>query len=242
MVRGACFHLFNNYFYSSSTITVKSAILTIFCLVTSYSFAQNTLYESSWKKWKSSPEISIYYREHTNTKLIEIKAQASVNSTLSGFLLFIKDTHNIPNWLENAKSSRVIQEINDTTNIFNTQFFGFFLVKPRAMLIRSHYWQNDDLSIDIAVENAQQALAENDDHIVVDVVSAKWHITPRPMKKITIEYTFTVDAKGDVPYWLANHMSLKSTWQTLQNIQHQLPQSHWQQKSLKHINELSASQ
>jgi len=51
---------------------------------------------SSWKVWKKSSELSVSYRpaisinKKLSTKLIEIKATAKVNSTLSGFLYFIQ--------------------------------------------------------------------------------------------------------------------------------------------------------
>jgi hypothetical protein len=39
--------------------------------------------------------------------LTEIKVTALVNSSLSGFLLFLEDVNNTPTWLTNASSSKL---------------------------------------------------------------------------------------------------------------------------------------
>ncbi len=75
--------------------------------------------------------------------------------------------------------------------------------------------------------------------ILVDVISAHWRITPISSKEIDVIYTYIVDPKGNVPMWLVNPMTLKSTWKTLLNIKEKLPQSKWQHSTLANIKEIN---
>lgn len=59
-----------------------------------------------WTLWKENEAIKIYYRKLDDTPLIEMKVNATIKFTLSGFLLFIQDTDNIPNWLDNVKQAK----------------------------------------------------------------------------------------------------------------------------------------
>jgi len=44
---------------------------------------------------------------------------------LSGVLLFIQDTKNMPIWLDNAESSQVLEHISAQENIFVVNFKSF---------------------------------------------------------------------------------------------------------------------
>lgn len=225
------------------TIKLSSffVFLLIFFISITKSFANisevNKEANSKWLEWKKDATTTINYRKVANSDLIEIKAEVTLDSSLSGFLLFLLDTDNIPNWLDNAKESKILQSPNSNTHIFTTEFHSFWPIKSREMIIKSRQWQNEDLSVEIKIENARD-LDKKKHTVLVDVVSAKWLITPITSKEIDIEYTFIVDAKGNVPTWLVNRLALKSTWKTLQNISEQLPQSKWQSESLANIKEM----
>lgn len=191
-----------------------------------------------WQLAKSSDGIVIKFRQLTNSPLIEIKAETTIRSTLSGFLLFLQDTQHTPQWLDNAVESQIIEVLSPTSSILKTKFSGFLFFNSRVMIIKNTYWQNKDLSIEIESVNAvDQHLAKSKD-VLVDVKSAHWLITPVASNKIKLRYQFIVDAKGDIPHWLVNRMALRSTLKTLKNLQQQLPVSAWQQHTLDNINEL----
>lgn len=210
----------------------------------------------TWTKYKHANNITIWYRKVDNSPLIEIKTQAVINSSLSGFLLFIQDTENASAWLDNVVESKVVNTLSTTSIIIATKFKTLWPLTPRKMLIKSHYWQNEDLSVEIAIEDAKKAEinenveidenAKNEkneentskDEIVVDILSAHWKITPTNKETISVEYAFIVDAKGNIPYWLVNRMTLSSTWKTLNNLQQQLPTSKWQSQHLANITEV----
>lgn len=106
------------------------------------------------------------------------------------------------------------------------------------MVVTSHYWQNPDKTLEIAVEdnNEKNYLLKN--QIKVEVIKAHWLITPVKENSLIIEYNFIADPKGKLPFWLVKRVQLNSIWETMKALKKQLPESVWQLQKLPHINEL----
>jgi hypothetical protein len=222
-----------------------------------------------WKTWKESSQQSVSYRSVTvdnssdtdndiaTRQLIEIKATAKVNSSLSSFLLFIQDVENTPNWLVNANKSKIIKQYSATENSFYITLFKIWPMQARVLLLHSTYWQNPDLSIEINLVDDMFNLNEPaefiadlklNEYLPVKIHSAHWKIIPtliinndkpQGQTELFIEYIFVADGRGDTAKWLADHLALKSIWKSMRNIRRQLPDEKWQQQTVKGITELS---
>jgi len=216
-------------------------LLLILCYFSSISsaIAQTNSAGEQWQVWRSNKTLSVSYQVDPLSGLNIIKAHAVVHSTLSGFMLFLQDTQHIPDWLANAQRSEVIKQISPYENIFITYFDTVWPVTPRNMVLHSTYQQLTDGSISITVNDAAQAIPSIPQSIRMTALLTKWHIMPLPEHQISINYQVQVDPNGDIPHWLINKLALKAMWQTLKNIEQQLPKSHWQQQSLTTIKEKS---
>ena len=185
-----------------------------------------------------SPKKKQSKNQHNNRGFADIRAELTVRSSLSGFLLFLQDYDNIPNWLDNAYHSELISQQTPTRNIFITYFKGVWPVKPRDMVIATEFSQDSDLSINIRVIDAANEVPLSDDIIRVSVLHANWQIKPvEQLGYINITYEFSVDPNGAIPAWLVNQMTISSVWQTMRNIEQQLPASKWQQFHISSIKE-----
>ncbi len=193
--------------------------------------------ETNWTLWRESDKLSLYYRQFEDTKLIEIKAHARLESSLSGFLLFLQDYPLIPAWLDNAKESYLISQLSDTENVFMTLFKGVWPVSEREMVIRSRYWQNADLSVELSVKNANNEVANPDSVVRINIVKAHWYLFPLGKGKLKIQHTMVADPMGNVPLWIANKVALRSMWKTLKALEVQLPLSPWQKMPIPGIKE-----
>jgi hypothetical protein len=192
----------------------------------------------AWQVWRQDAELKVSYRASQYDDLIEIKAQAQLASSLAGFIYFIEDLSQLPHWLDNAESAKVINQIALNENIFITRFKGLWPVSAREMVVYSHYWQNNDLSVEIAVKDASDSITATKNTVRMQVIKAHWQIVPTKVNQIKINYQFIVDPKGNIPQWLTKPMTLNGIWTTLNNIREQLPHSQWQQKSRIDIQEL----
>jgi hypothetical protein len=193
---------------------------------------------SSWNIWKKNSELSVFYRASQYDDVIEIKAQAKVNSSLAGFIYFIEDFKQAPHWLDNVESAVCIRKISSNEIVFITQFKGLWPISAREIVAHSRYWQNEDLSIEIAVKDASNIIENTQDVIRMHVFSAHWTIVPMAVDRIAITYQFLVDPKGNIPLWLIKPITLNGIWTTLHNIQSQLPRNKWQRQVNDDIQEI----
>jgi len=238
MTRGHILPRLSNFFTLYRQIPIKAAIFVLTLLQNVHCYSQALPMEFEWQLWKKSAITEVYFREISNSDLIEIKAKAKLSSTLSGFILFLQDTDKVPLWLDNAKESYTLRTINSNQSVIKIVFESFWPINGREMVINSQYRQNKDFSLEIDITNATNDSNIKSDNILVDVISAQWLITPITAKELFVEYTFIVDPKGIIPLWIVNRIALKSTWKTLENIQQQLPLSKWQLMTSPTVNEI----
>lgn len=212
--------------------------------------------ERPWTLWKKNSTQSVSYRPaitdgYINKELIEIRAKTIVYSNISGFIAFLLDVNNTPNWLVNASESKVIKQYSAKENSFYIKLTQLWPFRPRILMLNSTYWQNDDLSVEIALVDVKPTLfadyilshmSDSNDYLQVKTHSAHWKITPTWSEDegtmITIDYIFIADGRGDTPKWFADHLALKSIWKSMRNIKRQLPENKWQQQQVKGITEL----
>jgi hypothetical protein len=212
-----------------------------------------------WKLWKKDNFQSVSYRPTpaiigASNGLIEIRATAKVNSNISGFLFFIQDVNNTPNWLVNTSESKILKEYSTNEHSFYITLDTIWPLKPRFILLHSTYKQNDDLSVEITLTDANAFTEEVNllkriitinDYIPVIMHNAQWKVTPlieltdSGAKELFIEHIFIADGRGDTPKWLADHLALKSIWKSIRNIRRQLPKAKWQHHHIKGVTELT---
>ncbi len=199
--------------------------------------------ELPWTQWKKSTNLSVSSRVSTIDKLTEIKTTAIVNSSLSGFLLFIEDVNNTSAWLTNATSSKIVKQLSATDHIFTVNFSAIWPLKPRHLQLHSHYWQNDDLSVEIKLKDDFSLDIEHSGAVRIKFYEGHWLLTPiinnKRQKQLIIEYRFIADNGGEMPKWFADQLALKSILKSMKQMSQQLPQSKWQQQTKPGIIELS---
>lgn len=212
-------------------------LLTLLTLLPVFSSLSAPNNEANWTVWKNRDSLIVKYRNSYIPDQIEIKAQLEAKSSLSGFLLFLADTELTPKWLTGAKHSRIVRQISDNENIFTTEFETFWPASPRDIVIRSKYLQQPDLAIEINIVDARDKLPTLKNTVRIKLFHAQWRIKPLANGMLDISYNFIADGGGNMPTWLANRITLNSTWQTIVQLQARLPGSKWQAKSLPNIRE-----
>jgi hypothetical protein len=227
--------------HSDLKISLMVNVFLTMALFTCWSvLANNNIEPTRWETWLTSDTLSVSFRPSQYEHLIEIKAQANLRSSLSAFLYFIQSTENVPYWLDNAKSSKLLRQISANENVFITTFKSYWPVTPREMVIQSRYWQNEDLSLEFNIVDAGKLLPKTKGVIRMHVLSSHWTIIPIEHNTIMVTYRFVVDAKGNIPTWLSEPLALNGIWATLSNIEQQLPLAKWQNKIHPNIKELNS--
>ncbi|MGR5061350.1 START domain-containing protein [Photobacterium sp. DNB22_13_2] len=189
---------------------------------------------SYWQFDSDNNGITIYTHKHTDG-LIEIRAQMFTPTSYSAFLSLLEDSENVPNWIDKASHSRVINQISATENIVYTQFTAPWPARDRNMITYSKYWLNE-LGFTINIKDASDyTLVEQSDDIRIRSVDASWTLRKLPHGTTLIEYKAFADPGGLLPDWLINKLSKQSARTTFGNLRDQLPK--YQQYSHPQIEE-----
>ncbi|MDW1657623.1 START domain-containing protein [Vibrio sp. Vb2658] len=188
----------------------------------------------NWQFESDKNGITIYSREHSDG-LVEIRARMFTPTSYGAFLTLLEDSDNIPNWIDNASHSRVLNQISATENIVYTQFKAPWPAKNRDMVTYSKYWV-DELGFTIEIKSAPDSyLAEKNGYVRIRSVDATWELQKLTNDTTLVEYKAFADPGGLLPNWLINKLSKESAWATFSNLRKELPE--YQQYSHPQIDE-----
>ncbi|EPO0008081.1 START domain-containing protein [Vibrio alginolyticus] len=188
----------------------------------------------NWQFESDKDGITIYSREHSDG-LVEIRARMFTPTSYGAFLTLLEDSDNIPNWIDNASHSQVLNQISATENIVYTQFKAPWPAKSRDMVTYSKYWV-DELGFTIEIKSAPDSyLAEQNGYVRIRSVDATWELQKLTNDTTLVEYKAFADPGGLLPNWLINKLSKESAWATFSNLRKELPE--YQQYSHPQIDE-----
>lgn len=192
-------------------------MMTVFLSSTAGAVADNY-----WQFESDIDGITIYSHKHKKD-LVEIRAQMFTPTTYGAFLTLLEDSDNIPNWVDNASHSRVLQQISATENIVYTQFSAPWPAKNRDMVTYSKYWV-DEFGFTLIIKGAPaSALAEQSGYIRIRSVDASWKLQKLTNGTTFVEYKAFADPGGQLPNWLVNKLSKESARATFRKLREQLP-------------------
>lgn len=174
-----------------------------------------------WELAKDQNGITIHVRQHRDG-LVEIRAQMLLSTRYAAFMVLLQDSDNIPHWIDNVESSRVIKQISAFENIVYTRFAAPWPARDRDMVTYSKFSQSTE-SLLLVIKDASDQYPEQQNYVRIKAVRATWKLEKLTNGLTHIEYTAFADPGGMLPNWLANKLSVSSALHTFENLRTQLP-------------------
>ncbi|WP_107852998.1 START domain-containing protein [Oceanimonas marisflavi] len=174
-----------------------------------------------WEMAKNKDGITIQTRHH-QAGLVEIRARTFVVTRYAAFMALLEDSANIPNWIDNVSSSRVLEQISLTENIVYTRFRAPWPVQDRDMVTYSRFEQPPGALV-LTIEDASDAYPQQQGYIRIKAVKATWTLAKLTNGLTHIEYIAFADPGGNLPGWMTNQLSVTSAFNTFQGLREQLP-------------------
>ncbi|MDP5291325.1 START domain-containing protein [Oceanimonas sp. CHS3-5] len=175
-----------------------------------------------WEMAKSQDGITIYTRPH-QAGLVEIRARMFVATSYGAFMALLEDSPNIPSWVDNVSSSRVLEQLSPTENIVYTRFRAPWPVQDRDMVTYSRFEQPPGALV-LTIEDAFHAYPRQPGYIRIRDVKVTWTLAKLTNGLTHIEYVAFADPGGNLPGWLTNQLSVTSAFNTFQGLRAQLPE------------------
>ncbi|QXO15644.1 MULTISPECIES: START domain-containing protein [Vibrio] len=186
-----------------------------------------------WEIAKNEDGITIHTRHHQDG-LVEIRAQMFEQTSYAAFLALLEDSANLPNWIDNVSSSRVLKQLSPNENIVYTRFSAPWPARNRDMVTYSRFEQPNGAFI-LTIEDASNRYPPQPDYIRIKGVKATWTLEKLTNGLTHIDYIAFADPGGNLPDWMANKLSVSSAFNTFQGLRQQLPK--YQQRQHSQVSE-----
>ena len=203
----------------------KIFITTTFFL---FAFVQQDAKVTAWEKVKVKNGIAVYIRENSLSDVNEVRAEATVNATLSAVVYLIKHVEKQPEWAYATKEARVLKKINSYRWLIYTRTDAPWPVDDRDCVSDITLRQFSDSSIIINTINVDTILDEVDDVVRIPMVKASWVLTPINAHTSKVRFQILVDLGGSVPAWVVNLFIENGPYNTMTNFKEEVEKKKYQ--------------
>lgn len=207
------------------------SLITVILLLPNVTFSQK-----DWELVKSKNDIYIYKRGLEGSPLKELKVVSNFQSSLSGFVSFVKDVPAQTSYMYNCSHSKVLQEINDKELIFYQQIKAPWPFSDRDGIYHQVIEQNSNTRVVTIRCNALgDFLPVSKNFIRVTKMNSSWTIKPNQNGTVSAEYIFFGDPGGTLPIWLINMFIAEAPYKTQVKIHELIKQKKYQEAKFDYI-------
>ncbi len=200
-----------------------------------FAFAQQDVKIAAWEKVKVKNGIVVYVRENSLSDVNEVRAEATVNATLSAVVYLIKHVEKQPDWAYATKEARVIKKINNYRWLIYTRTDAPWPVDDRDCVSDITMKQFSDSSIFIKTINVDTVLDEVENVVRIPMVKASWRLIPVDANTTKVRFQILVDLGGSVPAWVVNLFIENGPYNTMANFKEEVAKKKYQKIHLSYI-------
>ena len=213
----------------------KISIILIYFLFAG--FIQETPKET-WHLKKFEKGISVYTRQIENSRLIELKSDFQIKTSLSSIVALLNDFESYPQWVYRCEKSYVAKKISDMEFIQYQSVKAPWPVDNRDILIYKKLSQDPITKVITQKAYAMpEFIPKVAKHVRVLLFKAQWTITPLQNGLVNVEYQLLVDPGGSIPAWLVNLAVVDGPYDTELNMKEWLMKDKYQKAVIPYIKE-----
>ncbi len=178
---------------------------------------------TDWRLYKTDGPTRVEYR-HNIEKLLEVRAQTEVSSSVGAFLHLLEDTANIKSWAANTQSAQLLAQPDPHSHIVHTYFSAMWPVSKRDMVTHSVWSQdtaNGELTMQVSDVGGDYPPVKG--YVRMQSVQGQWILTPLAEGRLLIRYQGQADAAGKLPHFIGDKVAMKSMFTTFIRLSEILP-------------------
>jgi hypothetical protein len=179
--------------------------------------------DPSWHLESSSDGIALYSGSVPESKVVPVKAVATIPGTIEEVALVLEDISRRGDWISNFEQSVLLEKPNDYDQ---TEYLRVDLPWPasdRTAIVRVRVTVSDDLRrATIAGESVESSLADK----LPKLVRAQIHTSTFQMtqvgSRVEVVALVFIDPSGSVPKWIVNYFTRRGARTTLSGLRRQV--------------------
>lgn len=199
----------------NSILQIRYSLLLLIPIV----LCSNTFDADPWELMKEEDGVIVYTRTHGGTKLLEFRAETTINARLSSLVSVVKDLEDATELFAAVETIDLIEEINDYEWVARAALNVPFPLDKREMVIKMVLNQDTSSNkVTISIINVPKAIPVNKDFIRLPLVKGFFEFTPLEHGNVKVVYQNVSDPAGNIPAWLINLATVKAPFTTMSNL------------------------
>ena len=192
--------------------------------------------QDGWNLKKDKEGIKIFSRASEHSKINELRADFSMDASLSELAAVMMDVNHHVQWAYSTKSNETLKKISDYEVYFYTEINSPWPLTNRDLIVHLLIRQ-DPVSKVMVIEETDipNYIPEKKSIVRVPFSKAIWTVTPVNKKTIHIAYHLDIDPGGMVPAWLVNIFAAKCPFESFKNLREQVRLEKYHAASLSFI-------
>ncbi len=176
-------------------------------------FSQDT----NWELRKNEEGIKIYTRKKTDLKIIEFKATAIFDGSVSSLVSVLKDVESYHKWMTDLTIAKKLKTINEN------EWYTYYMadapwpLNDRDIIYLVRLVKIKGSTI-ISLESKPDFVPETKDYVRIKIAKGKWVFTPVSENKTQIIYRFFIDFGKNVPMWIMNLFIVDGPYNTIKDL------------------------
>lgn len=210
-----------------------------FVLLFLFLISGSQVFSQEWKLKSEEDGIKIFTRTTPNSKIQDVLCSVKIKTRISSLIALLKDVDGYPEWAYNCVESKLVELINDTTQIYYSHTAIPWPVSDRDFIFHSVMSQNPNtLVIKTHSVTMPFMLKEKEGIVRIKEGKTSWTLTPIAGGFVIAEYLISVDPGGLIPAWLVNSTITYGPLHTLQRIRTLLENGKYKDAAYPYVKEL----
>ncbi len=192
-------------------------------------FATKSYGQPDWELIQKKDDIFIYKRSVAGSAYKQLKIVSDFQSSLNGFITFLRDIPAQASYMYNCSLSKVLKETATDEIIFYQQLNVPWPFSNRDGIYKQAI-KIDSLSGKVTVNTTSlyDYIPLNKKFIRVKNVSCTWYIKSKSNGTVNVEYYFYGEPGGTLPGWLINLFIAEAPYKTQMKMHELIKQAKYQ--------------
>lgn len=198
-------------------------------------FVQKDVKVTQWEIVKKRNNITVSSRENSLSEVKEIRAETTINTSLSSLVYLIKHIEKQTEWAYAIMEAKVVRKYSNFHWVAYTMTDAPWPVDDRDCVTDVAMRQFSDSSIYINSYEVDSIIKPKKDVVRIPMIKAHWLLTPISAHKTRVRFQILLELGGSVPSWVVNLFIETGPYNTLRDFKEEVEKEKYQKIKLPYI-------
>jgi len=175
--------------------------------------------DSLWTLEKDKNAVKVFTRKAEDVDFKEFRAVTIVQASIPALVALVKDVESYPEWVENVKSSKLLEVINDNEEVYYNEIKVPWPLSNRDNIVAAKIVKDTESGIvRIIMKGKPDYIPEKSGLVRIPVARGFWEFVPLGNGETKVTLQYLADPGGNVPAWIVNMFVVDGPYKTFLNM------------------------